>query len=283
MDPFPWILEVMNPEYCLVWMSDENSGERAKMEVYRMAKEVNIIQEHPNYRWLIRVLKNIFSAQLLSDGWIPLHASAFLSDEKIVICSGERGNGKSSLAFLAAIQKNAAYLADDIVLIRPSSHDNWDVLGWPGRLAVRIELLNQVLGPDKVLSLQKKLRRGIAGDPNHPRGVRLAFDPDEFSELLNIDFLGSAKGSIRVLQLQTLANSFPTINWTNVHLNSALEAQGFNRRYLVDALGLFTGGQYKPASQRLDAYCVPIKTSDLLLPYDISGVLNSIWRKILES
>ena len=281
-EPFPWILEAMSSNWCLIWLLDEVSGERAKMEVDRESNTIELTQEPHGGRWLTRIVKQIFSAHLLYQGWVPLHASAFSADGRVIVCAGDRGNGKSTLAFLAAVLKKVSYLADDLVLIRPAGGLDWDVLGWPGRLAVRRGLLNQVLSSCRLEMLENEFRRGLASDANHPRGERLAIDPDEFVAKFGVRYVGHLRAPVRLAHLRTRDGGRPRIIWRKRYLDPSIEAQGYDIRYLVDTLGLFGRSADRVSGGRQLVYNREIETSELVLPYDVTSVLDSIWFHFLN-
>ncbi|XUY30478.1 hypothetical protein RMR21_025690 (plasmid) [Agrobacterium sp. rho-8.1] len=279
IEPFPWFIEEIGSDSSLVWLLDENTGDRARMFISQKDMAICLQIERADSKWISRVIKQILSSRLLLDGWIPLHASAVSYGDKTLVWAGHRGSGKSTLAFLAASLKGAKFLADDIVFVRQLG-PQWDVIGWPGRVAVRRALLQEVFGLERVAKFEPELRRGIASDRTHPRGERLAFDPDEVQKYLEIAYCGHSTGRLRIANIRPVPACFQHVNSRLGDLRSEFEATGFDRRYLVDPFRLFSIPEI--TSPIVEGKAEALEIEELDVPYNALSAFEDLWAFMLR-
>lgn len=281
-DPFPWYIEKLTCQDGVIWLLDERIDQRALLRIDRQNRKIELTQESVKGKWLFRLIKNIFSVVLIDQGWIPLHACAFTMGDKAIVCVGERGSGKSTLSFLAAAMKGAEFLSDDIVFIRPAnSRLLWDIIGWPRRVAIRKALLDDVFKKEKSNEIQSKLRREIIDNKKHPRGERLAFDPDELTSLLGIKFTGYVQKKLRLATISCGCTDAPQIVWKNKTYFDDVRATGEDIRFLVDVFGVFTFGNAIKLTGVDISKCM-IETTMFKLPYDVPSIFDSIWQDIIN-
>ncbi|QOL13591.1 phosphoenolpyruvate carboxykinase (ATP) [Dickeya dianthicola] len=281
-DPFPWHIEKLTSQDGIIWLLDENNDQRALLHINRNTRRIELTQEAANGKWLSRIIKNIFSVVLIDQGWIPLHACAFSMGERAIVCTGERGSGKSTLSILAASMKGAEFLSDDIVFIRPTDlQSEWDIIGWPRRVGIRKALLGEIFEKEKLNNIQSKLRREVLASKIHPRGERLAFDPDELTDLLGVKFTGYVRKKLRIATIGSGGDDVPEIVWElSEHCNS-IRATGEDIRYLVDVFGIFTFGDEMKSDVLDPRECIIEKTM-FKLPYDVPSVFDHVWPKIIN-
>lgn len=95
----------------------------------------------PMARAAARIAREVIRAQLITDGWALLHASAVTwTDERAVLTLGNRGAGKSTVAFTLAAA-GAGLLANDRVFARPTAATGVELLPWPSGAAVGLGLM----------------------------------------------------------------------------------------------------------------------------------------------
>lgn len=92
-------------------------------------KNPNLSQEIL-HTWL---LETVLAYNLQYHGYLVLHGSAVLIQDKAVIFSGQSGAGKSTLA-RAFLQKNHPFITDDLVVIQRNSQDQYCILPGPKQL-----------------------------------------------------------------------------------------------------------------------------------------------------
>ena len=277
-DPFQWTFEVYEADLRIAWLLDERSGERARLTMDRRNRTLHLVEEQAGGKWRNRVLRNIFASWLVSDGWFPLHASSFKFEDTLFVCVGGRGAGKSTLSLLAGLQ-GGAFLSDDITFLRPSrSSDHWDALGWPGRFAIRREVLKTCFGGDRTHEIEQSCRRGLTPDSGeHPRGARLAMDNDEVENLLGIRYSGISSGDMRLVHLDSHDAEPVFGDWTSSKLDAGLEIQGRNRRHLVDFFGFYGGEDVANQPSKHKVFEVPIEECQMRLPRDIVACQSLVW------
>jgi hypothetical protein len=140
-------------------------------------------------RWADWVARAFFGSRLLADGWQLIHASAVRlampdGEQALVILAGQHG-GKSTVAYRACAELGGALMADDLVLMRPG-RAGVEVIGWPARACVPVELLSR----EQVASLpgDKLVHAEVAGIGRS----RAALSPPEYARLLGIPRAGPA-------------------------------------------------------------------------------------------
>ncbi|MFH0246100.1 hypothetical protein ACGRHY_27625 [Streptomyces sp. HK10] len=109
-----------------------------------------------------RLAREMMRAQLLTDGWTLLHASAaVLPDGQALLALGRSGAGKTTTALTLAAT-GAALLASDCCFARPNRHGTLDLLPWPAAAAIGLGLLD-------ALSYTTAARAHLtSGEPPHP-------------------------------------------------------------------------------------------------------------------
>ncbi|GHF33514.1 hypothetical protein GCM10010218_13260 [Streptomyces mashuensis] len=149
-----------------------------------------------------RLARESVRGQLLTDGWVILHASAVTRGNGAVLLTlGNKGAGKTTVALTLARQ-GLGLLANDRVFVRAAVDGTVSVLPWPSAAAVGLGLLN-------ALGLYDEVRaRFMAGDRLHPtqdqrvtdallagkrtpqwengRELKLQFFPDQLATMLQL-------------------------------------------------------------------------------------------------
>jgi hypothetical protein len=135
-------------------------------------------------RWADWVVRAFFGPRLLADGWVLLHAAAVRvthdgGDRAVVILAGPRG-GKSTIAHRACAELGAGFMADDLVLLKVGDRGSAQVIGWPTRVCVPTELLDQSLFdalPDHSVARIEVSAQGRR---------RLVLSPPDYQSLLGV-------------------------------------------------------------------------------------------------
>lgn len=277
-EPFQWTFEVYEADLRIAWLVDERSGEHARLTVDRRNRILRLVEGQQGGKWRNRVLRNIFASWLVADGWFPMHASSFKIEDKLFVCAGGRGAGKSTLSLLAGL-RGGAFMSDDITFLKPSrSAQCWDVLGWPGRFAIRQEVLRMCFGDDRTLQIEQSCRRGLTPDSSvHPRGARLAMDSDEVVDLLGVQYSGIASGDMRLVHLHSHDADPEFGAWISTRMDVDLEIQGRNRRHLVDFFGFFDESDLAGPSRKHRVFEVPVEECHMRLPRDIVACQGLVW------
>ncbi|MDV5143996.1 hypothetical protein R1T08_06890 [Streptomyces sp. SBC-4] len=109
-----------------------------------------------------RLARELVRAQLLTDGWEILHASAVTSEDGATILTlGDKGAGKTTTAFTLA-RAGWAMLANDRVFARVDDTGTVRVLPWPSAAAIGFGLLD-------ALDLYETVREHLtSGEQMHP-------------------------------------------------------------------------------------------------------------------
>ncbi|MGH3842073.1 MAG: hypothetical protein ACRDS0_11605 [Pseudonocardiaceae bacterium] len=141
-------------------------------------------------RWLAWTARVFFGTRLLRDGWVLLHASAVrmatsTEERALVVLAGQRG-GKSTVAHRACVERGARLMADDLVLLRVG-RDGVTVVGWPTRVCVPVELLDNAMLD--VLPDGAMLSTVVAGRVRR----RMVLSPPEHERLLGIGRAGPTR------------------------------------------------------------------------------------------
>ncbi|OLT26840.1 hypothetical protein BJF83_20270 [Nocardiopsis sp. CNR-923] len=138
-------------------------------------------------RWVDWLVRAFFASRLLAVGWRMLHASAVAVDGVAVLFLAGRQGGKSTLAHRACTELDAAFLADDLVLVGP----DLTVVGWPTRVAVPVDLTGAGQGgrvQERVVNgrvrrrvllspLEHRGRLGVRYSPPVPLGAVVCVEP----------------------------------------------------------------------------------------------------------
>lgn len=135
-------------------------------------------------RWADWVVRAFFGPRLLADGWVLLHAAAVRAtadggDRALLVLAGPRG-GKSTIAHRACVELGAGFMADDLVLIRPGADGCPLVIGWPTRICVPVELLDEAM-----LDALPEPSSALVED-SAQRRRRLVLSPPEYQRLLGV-------------------------------------------------------------------------------------------------
>lgn len=98
----------------------------------------------PLARSATRIAREVIRAQLVTDGWSLLHASAVVLDNgRAILTLGDRGAGKTTVAFTLAAA-GAGLLANDRVFARPCAPAGVELLPWPSGAAVGLGLMESL-------------------------------------------------------------------------------------------------------------------------------------------
>lgn len=171
--------------------------------------------------WLVRIF---FGTRMLAAGWQLLHASCVGLGAGAVVIGGAAGAGKSSLAHLACAQLGAAFVADDLVLVRKRDGVTTAV-GWPTRISLPVELM--------ALSGLARSEVRLADDGR--RRERWVLGPREHASATGFQRRGAAPVAVAVV-LERDSPS-PGVN--------TLAAEADQKAYMTDVLGLM--GEPAPA------------------------------------
>ncbi|WP_147447439.1 hypothetical protein [Streptomyces radicis] len=128
------------------------------------AQRMDVRSEHGPAlaRATARVTREMVRAQLVTSGWVLLHASAAVLDgERAVLALGGRGAGKSTVALTLA-SRGAQLLGNDRVFARATEDGGVELAPWPSGAAVGLGLM-RALGWADVAR-----RRWAAGAEPHP-------------------------------------------------------------------------------------------------------------------
>ena len=279
-EPFCWTFETLNAEECVLWLDDERAGARAFMHVDLRRRRILLREDKAQSRWLSRMVRNIHAAYLVHRGWQPLHACAFPAGKKVVVGIGQRGAGKSTLSYLAA-QRSGGFFADDMVLIHPTDDGECEVMGWPGRLAVRRKVLEQTLGAKRTGKIAPRLRRGFALCHGHPRGDRFAFDHDEIAPLLGIGYVPMRKAPLRIARLSAHAAPPELLPWTTGGLHMEDLSHGRDRRHFTDLVGFYRGSPRAAGALDVPVSDIRAEVSQMQMPFDLTGHFDHIWQHLV--
>ncbi|WP_172292350.1 hypothetical protein [Pseudoruegeria sp. HB172150] len=277
-EPFCWTFEKLSAEECVVWLDDERARARAFMHVDMHRRQILLCEDTPGSRWLSRMVRNIHAAYLVHTGWQPLHACAFPAGARIVVGIGQRGAGKSTLSYLAA-QRAGGFFADDMVLIRPAPDGDSEVVGWPGRLAVRRKVLEQTLGEARTAAIEPRLRRGLALSHGHLRGDRFAFDHDEIAPLLGIDYVPMCKAPLRIARLSAHAGMPVMSPWAKSGLCAEDLSHGRDRRHFTDLVGFYRG---RPCEAPAPAIEIHAEVSQMQMPFEMTEHFDTLWQHLVR-
>lgn len=145
-------------------------------------------------RWTDWVVRAFFGPRLLADGWMLLHAAAvrvMTSDggRALLVMAGPRG-GKSTIAHRACTELGTQFMADDLVLLRPGPAGCPSVIGWPTRVCLPSELLDQALLDAS--PRPSSARTDVAGGQRR----RLILSPPEYQRLAGV--MRAEPGPVRV-------------------------------------------------------------------------------------
>ncbi|MFB4356836.1 hypothetical protein RBJ15_11375 [Pantoea sp. BS_4] len=274
-DPFPWYVEHRDACSFKAWLHDESTNERALLEINNNLNTIKLSTKQGECKWPIRIIKNIFSAKLLSEGWVPIHASAFIHDGNIIVCNGSRGSGKSTLSFLMSLYKKAKFISDDMIFIRQSQEKNdWIILGWPRRIGIRSKTLELCFGSKKTQEIKSKLRRNVLPSNGHPRGERFAFDIDELNNILDITTLGYHVGPLYIANIRVGDRLKINKKWCSENNISNIKAKGEDIRFLIDFFDIYQNHNIKNDIEK--KFDISYQHSDITLPYDILTSLDDI-------
>lgn len=164
-------------------------------------------------RATVRVARELIRSQLVAEGWTVLHASAaVVAGGRAVLTLGDRGAGKSTVAFTLAAA-GACLLANDRVFARVRrGAAGVELLAWPSGAAVGLGLMG-ALGWAK--AARARLAGGATAHPSQDRRVTEALlagrtraqrdggrelkahvRPEEFSGWYGIATAGSAQAGL---------------------------------------------------------------------------------------
>lgn len=109
-----------------------------------------------------RFAREMMRAQLITDGWVLLHAAAVtFPSGNTLLALGDSGAGKTTTALTLAAN-GAALLANDCCFARPNPDGTLGLLPWPAAAAVGLGLL-------KALSFSTPVGDRLrSGEPPHP-------------------------------------------------------------------------------------------------------------------
>ena len=102
-----------------------------------------------NINYIICIIREILLKELLSSGYIPVHASAIVFNEKTYCFFGAKNSGKS-ICFFSAVNNGAAPLSNDLVFIKKVS-GKWIAVGWPFAPSISKKFFNSnYTGDEKI-------------------------------------------------------------------------------------------------------------------------------------
>ncbi len=119
----------------------------------------------------VRAARELVRAQLITAGWVVLHASAVVAaDGRAVLVLGGRGAGKSTAAFTLA-SRGARLLGNDRVFARARGDGAVELAPWPSGAAVGLGLLG-ALGWTRIV--RQRLPGGAEPHPSQDAKVTAA-------------------------------------------------------------------------------------------------------------
>ncbi|MBB1244932.1 hypothetical protein GL263_15355 [Streptomyces durbertensis] len=194
-----------------------------RMDVVAFAPDADVLA-----RAAVRVSRELMRAQLVADGWAVLHGSAAVTDRgRAVLTLGDRGVGKTTVAFTLAAS-GAGLLANDRVFARAQPDASGvELLAWPSGAAVGLGLMGALGWVDAARA------RLAAGETAHPSQDRRVTDallagrtqalregarelkahvrPEEFAGWYGVTTVGSAQVGL-VLFPRTVSGAVPAVD-----------------------------------------------------------------------
>ena len=113
------------------------------------------VPDMKNMNYIICVIREILFKNLLSSGYIPMHASAVVLHDKAYCFFGAKNSGKS-ICFFSAVDKGGFPLSNDLVFIKKLLN-KWIVVGWPFAPSINKKFFDSdYTGSEKVKFTPKK-------------------------------------------------------------------------------------------------------------------------------
>jgi hypothetical protein len=177
---------------------------------------VEVVGPFPGTRaGLLRVVRELAIGQALADEHrLLLHASAIEHEGKVVLFSGSKGAGKTTLAARLASVDGSAFVANDCTLVSApdAAPSGWSAHGVPVPVSVRADTVQRLphlfravpatARPSRLTLAEADAaatRHGTVRDP-----VRLQLSPPQFARALGCSM--AASGSVACLAFVTVSD-----------------------------------------------------------------------------
>jgi Isopentenyl transferase len=162
-----------------------------------------------------RLAREALRGALARDGWVLLHASAAVDDDRAYLAFGRKAAGKTSTVVQIAQTNGWAVLANDRVFARPSADGDVEVLPWPAAAAIGLGLLDAAGWYSAVADARDKLHssttatvlKALAQGSREPlrdaeREHKAQLFPDQITSLLGLPL--ATNGRVAAVLLPTI-------------------------------------------------------------------------------
>lgn len=163
---------------------------------------------------VMRMARECIFRYLISDGYVPMHASGVVTaDDKVSLFFGNRNAGKTLSLCKEVVCDNGAPLSNDLIMAK-CDDDGWNLYGWPIKVSFHkrmMDLFNFDLKVDDI-----------------PDNKKVKFTPKEFCELTNKSWIWNARHIDNVFYLNTNENQ----RYSKQRISKQQNNEVFN--YLLD-------------------------------------------------
>lgn len=196
---------------------------------------------------LMRVIREYVMNHVQKKGSFFLHASCFLAGERPIIITGPKRAGKTTLLYFACLHGNAAYLANDRVLVS-SRGGRFLLRGMPAIINVRKpmtsffpEMERQILGEEMHFRLTSGEKPGdVCPPPKLGMGKRYALTPLQFCRLAGTEQVREARAPVVVLpRITGKPGTFSLESISPARAVELLQSSIFGVRHWVTSTPLF--------------------------------------------
>lgn len=104
-----------------------------------------------------RLAREALRGLLAASGWVLLHASAVVRDDRAALAFGTKGSGKTAVALQLVTATGGALLANDRVFARANDTGTVTVAPWPAAAAIGFGLLDAADWYDQVAAARDEL------------------------------------------------------------------------------------------------------------------------------
>ena len=196
--------------YYYSWKKGENyfayspKDERTEEHlVIRNKREFTVIvNEGEKYKPIIGVSREILIREVISKGYMPIHASVVSKNKKGIIFFGNKNKGKSTSLFSSVLYSEAKPMSGDIAIM-VKKDNKWRVIGWPWTLTINNSYFDLIRKKPKFNTPNKSKIKYLPADFCVEFATEWVWE-EEVEKIINVELDPSNSGKLKKIKSEEL-------------------------------------------------------------------------------